>query len=70
MSDEEYLRQCMDLCSVEEIDHGHKAVFMGHPAIFRSSEGPNEWTRDMACKSALFFCALEKTKEDIQTIIL
>lgn len=71
MTDEEYLQQCMNLCEVEEINHGHRAVFLGVPAVFQASGGPDNWTRDMARKAALFFWALEQRdkRDGVETAV-
>lgn len=69
MIDEEYLSRCMELCEVEEIDHGHQAKFMGVPGTFQCSWGPNEWTREMACKSALMFWALKERDKGVKTAV-
>lgn len=68
MTDEEYLKECMEKCEVEELSHGHRATFMGVPSVFRATGGPNEWTKEMACKGTLLFWALEKRDEQLEAV--
>lgn len=65
MNDDQLLAMLIDKCKVKEIDHGHKATMFGVPGTFRASWGPNEWTKEMACKSAIFFWALRMRDDDI-----
>ncbi len=54
------LQRCMDRCEVTRVTNGHVAYFHGHEATFESSDGPSEWTEEMACKTAIFLWCLEQ----------
>ena len=64
VSDQEYLQKMMDACQMTEIENGHRAMFFGKVGVFQSSEGPSEWTKEMAQKMAMFSWALDKREKE------
>jgi len=63
MSAQVTLRDYIAECEVEEILNGHRATFRGTRGAFQATGGPNAWTKEMACKAAVFFYALEARRQ-------
>jgi hypothetical protein len=52
-------------CEVKEVEKGHIATFRGHRGSFSSSEGANEWTKEMAMKVAIMCYCLEERERKL-----
>ena len=68
LSDQEILDELISRCKVSEIPEGHNASFEGHSANFRSTTGADEWTRDMACRAAILFWAIDMRNNSIERV--
>lgn len=59
-----YLELLAEECEVTEVARGHRAVFRGQGGCFQVTGGPNNWTREMAIKAAIFFWVLKQREQD------
>ena len=68
MDDSAVLELLISMCTVEEIDHGHNATFQNRSANFEATDGPNGWTRHMACRAAIFLWALDMRNLEVEHV--
>lgn len=61
---EEELQRAYDLCTVKEIPNGHEACFLGQYFTAVITGGPNEHTKLLAKRGAIFRRALTEREKN------
>ena len=63
--EEEELQKAYSLCTVKEISSGHQACFLGQYFTATETDGPNEHTKLLAKRGAIFCkCLTEREKNE------